>query len=385
MKEILKIIEKETNGTCFGSQKYSIDADSESGLIYENYDNDKKIVFENIGETEKVEKIVNLTNKTKQILNQTPLFKYFLDGSRRVYKVDDILYNDKVYPIITGQIGIACCKRISGKMFKEKFIKENVIVLPAMANADGKKNDCFFDNIKDTINNKSKFLQKHNLLIGKILYLNRTDEKDKDYKDLATAKIQDRMIELEKELISNLVRENLLRDDTYLLKDGSLEYKATKRNDKFEYDKIRNNYRSVVGVSKSFNPALATLKSGSSMAKVIAELPNYHRTPAIMYSSDITGNEKFSIWYLRIRKSDYCSSPFDGVVKVEKLLVTENERENGLNSEVIDNISANIINERNPVCYGTDKRWANHLYPVFLTESYAKSQYLSNSFFLNMF
>jgi hypothetical protein len=33
-------------------------------------------------------------------------------------------------------------------------------------------------------------------------------------------------------------------------------------------------------------------------------------------------------------------------------LITDEEIENGLDSQEIDLITANIINERNPVCYG---------------------------------
>jgi hypothetical protein len=73
------------------------------------------------------------------------------------------------------------------------------------------------------------------------------------------------------------------------------------------------------------------------------------------------------------------------VVKIEKVLVTDNEIENGLSSDEIDLISANIINERNPVAYGSDTRWANHLYPVYLTEKFVKSQYISDLHFLNLF
>ena len=50
-----------------------------------------------------------------------------------------------------------------------------------------------------------------------------------------------------------------------------------------------------------------------------------------------------------------------------------------------DLLTANILNERNPTCYGKDKRWANHLYPVYLTESYVKSKYLSTELFLHLF
>ncbi len=77
--------------------------------------------------------------------------------------------------------------------------------------------------------------------------------------------------------------------------------------------------------------------------------------------------------------------PFDGIIKVEKILVSKEEVENGMDSDLIDFISAHLINERNPVCYGSDLRWANHLYPVYLTERYVKSHYLSTASFLHLF
>lgn len=70
---------------------------------------------------------------------------------------------------------------------------------------------------------------------------------------------------------------------------------------------------------------------------------------------------------------------------VEKVLVTEEENEVGIDSELVDLLSAYIINERNPVCYGADLRWANHIYPIYLTESFVKSKYLSTESFLHLF
>lgn len=381
-KEILNLIEKETYGTCFSSQKYSIDIDRISTITY---DTEREIVVEKSGETEETKSYIDLTNKAKVAIKYEPLFRYFLDGSRRVYKIDDISYNNKVYPIITGQVGVGCCKRENKKIHKQHFKKENIIVLPIDAYANGNKPELFFGNIKNQIN-KVKFLTDHHIKIDKILYY--VPKKDADSKDLAVAKIQDRMIELEKDMVAELVESNLLNKDNYLIKDGSLEYKeyaSGKNNDNYTYAKIRNNYRYVVGVSKSFNPSLARTKNKKSMAKFIADLPLFHRTPAIMYESSHTGQEKFSIWYLRIRSPEHCQSPFDGIIKVEKLLIHNTEKTSGLDSEIIDSISAYLINERNPVCYGSDNRWANHLYPIYLTESFVKSQYLSSTFFLNMF
>ena len=77
--------------------------------------------------------------------------------------------------------------------------------------------------------------------------------------------------------------------------------------------------------------------------------------------------------------------PYDGIVKIEKKLLSDKEEEEGLDTDEVDLISANIVNERNPVCYGQDNRWAKHLYPVYLTETYIKSQYLSDIHFTNLF
>ena len=60
-------------------------------------------------------------------------------------------------------------------------------------------------------------------------------------------------------------------------------------------------------------------------------------------------------------------------------------KQDGISTDEVDTITANIINERNPVCYGADNRWANHLYPVYVTESFVKSKYLGENLFLNLF
>lgn len=59
-----------------------------------------------------------------QEVGELPLLKYFLDGSRHVFKVDDIAYNKQVFPVVAGQIGIGCCKREDKRMQKERFYLE---------------------------------------------------------------------------------------------------------------------------------------------------------------------------------------------------------------------------------------------------------------------
>ncbi len=56
-----------------------------------------------------------------QSVGEELLLKYFLDGSRHVFKVDDIAYNKQVFPVVAGQIGIGCCKCENKRMSTERF------------------------------------------------------------------------------------------------------------------------------------------------------------------------------------------------------------------------------------------------------------------------
>jgi len=385
IKTLLNFLAQETGADkSYGSNKFCFENIEVPKIEYED-SHQKNWNVKESGETLSLNSSKLLIKKVNELkkFNTKPLFKYFLDGSRRTYKVDDVAYGNNIYPIVAGQIGVGCCKRENPDNFTKALINMyNVIVMPNYANASGQKEKLYFNNLLSKINNLEK-LQKLNINFDEILTYSKKDKDDLE--DLAVAKIQDKMVELEKIIVANLVKEKLLNEDSYLIKDGSLEYKVMKTGNYKELAKIKNNYRHVVGVSKRFNPNLVINKRGKSNASLLADLPLYHRTPAIKYKTDMAGEVYFAIWYVRIRDKKYTNSPFEGILKLEKILVTDNEIKNGLESEEVDNISANIINERNPVCYGSDNRWANHLYPVYLTEKYIKSQYLSDIFFLNLF
>jgi hypothetical protein len=185
-------------------------------------------------------------------------------------------------------------------------------------------------------------------------------------------------------MVAELVREKKLNQNNFLVKDGSLEYKPTKamRSDEHTYQRFKNNYDYVIGVSKRFNPEVCLVLGDKPNPGFIADLPLYHRTPVACYEYD---GIQFAVWYIRIRSKDKTRSPFDGVLKIEKMMVTTEEQEHGMDSELVDTLSGYIINERNPVCYGSDLRWANHIYPMFLTECYVKSRYISTESFLQLF
>ncbi len=382
MKKILDFIEEKTYGKSYKSYKYCFEKVEVPKL---DYDDKQDIIIKRKGETDTGLKTTKSIKKLADEVVGKPLFKYFLDGSRRTYKVDDIAYDKKLYPIIAGQIGVGICYRENKNSFNAFSLRNPLVIsLPGNANSEHSNDDLFFNNLIVKLN-KQGILTKQKLEFNKILPYSHSALKNNDkYEDRGVAKIQDEMIELEKKVVLELVKKKKLNKKTYLIKDGSLEYDGLGKGDLKNLSSIKTNYASVVGVSKAFNPE-ALSRETKNISRKIADLDLYHRTPAFMYETPRIPDTKFAVWYLRIRDKIYTDSPFDGVLKIEKILVWENEEEDGFCSDEIDLISANIINERNPVCYGQDNRWAKHLYPVFLTEKYIKSKYLSDSHFVNLF
>lgn len=389
MSKLLDIIANETDGKSFKTYKYGFEGIEVPRFDYD--DHRHHITWEKIGETAPENKPKNLTEQAKMALQSPPLFAYFLDGSRKTYKVDDMAYRNQVYPIIAGQVGVGCCTRVNMDMqplYYENtpmFERHLVVSLPKIAKAnDWDDDELAFEHLRKKINARKDLTDK-NIEFAKILsYATNVEIGDK-IENKGIASIQDYMIEREKYMVAELVKKGFLLPDKYLIKDGSLEYQVHGITNKNELARFRNNYQFVVGVSKSFNPENCVDKNKRNNSNLIAQLPLYHRTPVNMYSSDRIGDMHFAVWFVRIRNSKYTLNAFDGILKIEKILVTDEQIQNGLESEEVDMITANIINERAPVCYGADRRWANHLYPVYITESFIKSKYLGENMFLNLF
>ncbi len=384
---VMKILTETTGGKSYKAHKYGLDNTERPFIDY----GEQAIVWEKSAETNKSNrKYIPLENLSKKLSERNEqLLSYFLDGSRRVFKVDDIAYlqsggRSVIYPVIAGQIGVGCCHRVEKKIVPEKFKQEFVLSLPDIANADGKTG--FFTATAKKLNECSE-LKRLGIEFSTILPYKTAKNTDKKFEDRGTACVQDRMCEREKDLVAELVREGKLNQNNYLIKDGSLEYKPTKEDkaDKRKYQLFKNNYNWVLGVSKSFNPEICVDINGKPNPGFIADLPLYNRTPVACYTSPYLGDVKFAVWYIRIRDKTRTRTPFDGIIKVEKMLVTQDELDDGIESSIVDMLSAYLINERNPVCYGTDLRWANHLYPIYLTETFVKSKYISAESFLHLF
>ncbi|PWL94768.1 MAG: hypothetical protein DBY08_02750 [Clostridiales bacterium] len=383
MSNIMDIIADETNGISYKSYKYCFDGMDVPSV---DYDDHKEITWKKYGETKPPTGYEDMKPLADRIFKEKPLFTYFLDGSRHTYKVDDVAYKNQVYPVIAGQIGISCCTRIDGEMKPFDFKGRLAIVLPAVANQkDWDRNNNFFNNLCKKINENNQILKSNKIEFTDILpYSTKKDEMER-IENKGIAVIQGLMIDSEIEMVSKMVGDHIINSNNYLLKDGSLEYKVDKLKNEREKRRFAGYFSCVVGVSKSFNPENCKDKNGKNNSSMIAKLPLFHRTPVSMYTSERLEGMAYAVWYVRIRASKYTTNAFDGILKIEKILSTEEQIKNGLDTGEVDLITANIINERNPVCYGADSRWANHLYPVYVTECYAKSKYLSSTMFLNLF
>lgn len=373
----MDIIAKETKGTSFKSFKYSFEGMDVPSF---DYDDHADLTWDRTGETAPEQGPKYLKPYADKIINDKPLFSFFLDGSRHAFKVDDISYRNQVYPVIAGQIGISCCTRIEKEMRPYSFEKRLVITLPRIASQVDWQGKLFFNNLKSLVNQNSMLIRRGIEFTDIKGYSTKKDKTEK-MENKGIEVIQDLMISREIDMVSSLVSAGKVNYNNYLLKDGSLEYRVDHIKNNRDRRQFQSKFDWVVGASKSFNPANCKGSDGKNNSDKIAKLPLYCRTPVIKYTSPRLEGMKYAIWYVRIRDNKYVSNAFDGILKLEKILVSSEQ----LDTEEVDLITAHIINERNPVCYGADSRWSNHLYPIYVTEMYAKSKYLSNTMFLNLF
>jgi hypothetical protein len=92
---------KNHNYEIFPTEKFSID--------YR-----EKEEYQDLGESFRENSILETdrSGKVREIKNipycGKSLFKYFLDGSRKVYKIAEINLNNKYLPLLCAQVGVAC-------------------------------------------------------------------------------------------------------------------------------------------------------------------------------------------------------------------------------------------------------------------------------------
>lgn len=373
--------------SCYDTIKHIVDGDNQDlfgdfedhkNNTYEFY-NDKNIYAEDSPNKSNIH-IINI-GKIKKHYNSS-CFKYFLDGSRHVYKTNDMVINGNVFPVVVGQIIVACCKRMERKISNYKFSRKLILVLPDQFDI----NDYGMNFIKrtvDDINKKLKACFKNNAIQFDDIICYNTDgsieEGKNKYLHQAIAVVQNEMMDLERLMVEDLCSSNSLNKDEWLIKDGTLQYRkhfTNRPEEDIEFAKFKDKLGYVIGVSKMFDPELIS-KHEKRIGQIIADLPEYSRTNAYQYCLE---DKIYCIWYLRLRKQSISSTRYSDIVKVE-FIMYGNEK---IETSLIDNISSQILNEAYPVCYGKDTRWGNHIYPVYLTERFCKSKYINENRIMKM-
>lgn len=389
MGRIIDFIQTEGHGKylCYKTKKTSLESDRTETVVYDDKPSNQlygsQIAESNTSRVHSVmisERLINACNN--------PIFSFFLDGSRQVYKIDDIAIGKRIFPMLAGQIVVGCCERKDRDNFNNIELHQKLVLsFPEDFNVDDDDNYCrlFLEKINTQIRHlpfvSSSGIHFDELLLYKTDALAK-DERGKDgLQNRSISRIQTVMTDEEQLLVSALCRQNRLDDEHWLIKDGSLEYIPSSRIKSDAWLKMRSNYQHVVGVSKRFNPDLILDFEKHKLSKTIASLKPFHRTKVYRYMVE-HGQIEFAIWYLRLRNSEFRETHFSDVVKCEMIIPTEG---GVIDSALVDVISANLIREAYPVCYGNDTRWANHLYPIFLTERYCKSKYIDNNIILNLF
>lgn len=360
----------------FDGKKFSLDDYKAPDYQDEQEEIDSSVIFETPHNKQSFRRL-------KLINHDAGFLKYFLDGSRKVYIVGEFISGDSKYlPIVAGQIAIACCERKNKRMKKFRMSRCNGIVFPG----DRINNDVL-SSIKNKIREKimeSNFSKRVSSNVEWALqdYKLRGVFHNPNVKieDKGTAKIQEIMQSYEVEMIHNIAEEGFLQEDSMLVVDGSLRFERQTKRMECRY------FKNVISIAKTFDPHKTRLlkKKTKEIGAYLKDLKFGHRTPVFLIENK-KKTLKFGTWYIRIRKQNYLKNPLDGIVKVEKLATTMDENDYGFDSGLIDNISSSILAERNPTSYGRDKRWASHLYPIYLTEKLVKSCFLSDTFFLNIF
>lgn len=303
-------------------------------------------------------------------------FSFFMDGSRRTYKIGDIVIDGgkKIYPVVIAQIRAGCTERDGAKKLHshQTILRKNLLLL------SDKINTVDFREIQQRLMRtavaKEMFLE--------VVSYRFESEKHNIPVNSAIAKANSMMHDMEIEILSNMVKSGSLDTDRMLVVDGPLQF-LRQDTGKPEFSDL---FYNVIGVSKSFNPMLPasgkSKRGGTQIGAELLKLEYGERTPVFMKEND--RGRRFGVWYLRIRPKNRVSNPLEGIIKIEKMAL-EDYYDSGIPTDIIDTISLSLLNECSPTCYGRDERWASHLYPVYLTETLIKSTFESDLVFINNF
>ena len=304
-------------------QNESLDLDHYYQEPYQDEGDEIKVIGEPF-ETDKSKKIrpYDLFAEDRTFSN----FSFFMDGSRRTYKIGDIVIDGgkKIYPVVIAQIRAGCTERDGAKKLHshQTILRKNLLLLSDKINTVDFKE--IQQRLMRTAVAKEMFLE--------VVSYRFESEKHNIPVNAAIAKANSMMHDMEIEILSNMVKSGSLDTDRMLIVDGPLQF-LRQDTGKAEFSDL---FYNVIGVSKSFNPMLPasgkSKRGGTQIGAELLKLEYGERTPVFMKEND--RGRRFGVWYLRIRPKNRVSNPLEGIIKIEKMAL-EDYYDSGIPKRII--------------------------------------------------
>lgn len=289
------------------------------------------------------------------------IFRYFVDGSIRMYYLGTAIEGRRSFPVELAQIGAAVIKRADDGRLKVHARKHKILLLVVVGG----------DGLSDSV---TKQLERTSSSDGFFEFTPVRSDKDsnllgadaKDPRNRTGGKARFEMHKLEVDLIHDIGKN--LRQDEWIILDGGLKIGSFPEG------------VNIIGVAKSFSktPRFSISKGRRSSARndiditsLLANLPYAHRTSVFRMEGSRIG-----FWYVRLRPADkekQLDYHLMGVVKVEAFL----NDEQSVPADLADLLSRALVAERNVTPYGRDRRWHCHLYPIYIAEQVIKNGFFS--------
>lgn len=286
---------------------------------------------------------------------------YFIDGAERRLKIGYAESEELgPYPLYVGDVAICCGQLLTNKSFhcfRHSHYLCYAFPVQLMDHA-GSIKECV-----EEFRKQFDIIQEPTL---EILFYNKEED--------PMARIHRHMRSMEEELLISLLKKDI--NNVYIFIDGHFPWND-KQNENKEYDELKklcleNN---VISVDKEFS--YSRMKD-NKMREEIKKLQSKENKESTSTSSFYPKGKSIVLWYQKLRNDSLpeepssdiveCAIPYDETQPDEK----EKEKEKAEWESLLKRLSC-------PTCYGLEKRWRTHVYPMYLTERCCKEIQISET------
>lgn len=138
MNKVISLLENELNKGFLAGARRQLDWERSAIVDYDYVESDRQFAQKS-GETERFSDSRDLSEEARKWSDVEPRFRFFLDGSRRTFRVADVPLGAKCLPILAGQVGVAVCERREKRMIApSEYRTRYVLAVPQGLDKDGK-------------------------------------------------------------------------------------------------------------------------------------------------------------------------------------------------------------------------------------------------------